>query len=82
MDAFANYCRQPRLKIPGDDRTYDKLLEKLAQKKFDGVTPAIRENILDFYHAMKSPDEHGIGAELDALRAYRPERGSGLREVR
>ena len=64
------------------DRTYDKLLEKLAQKKFDGVTPAIRENILDFYHAMKSPDEHGIGAELDALRAYRPERGSGLREVR
>ena len=63
------------------DRAYDKLLVKLAQKKFDGTTPEIRENILGFYDAMKSSDQHGIGAELDALRRYRPERGSGLTEV-
>jgi hypothetical protein len=63
------------------DRTYDKLLVKLAQKKFDGVTPEIRENILGFYDAMKSSDQHGIGAELDALRGYRPERRSAVTDV-
>jgi hypothetical protein len=31
------------------DQTYDKLLAKLAEKKFNGVTPALRENILTFY---------------------------------
>jgi len=54
------------------DRTYDKLLVKLAEKRFDGVTPAIRENIIGFYDVMKSPDPHGIGLQLDALRVYRP----------
>lgn len=54
------------------DRTYDKLLVKLAEKKFDGVTPDIRQNILGFYDAMKSPDPHGIGVQLMLLRAYRP----------
>jgi hypothetical protein len=54
------------------DRTYDKLLVTLAEKKFDGVTPAIRENILGFYDAMKSPDPHGIGPRVDALRGYKP----------
>ena len=54
------------------DRTYDKVLGKLAEKKFAGVTPDIRENILGFYDAMKSPDSHGIRPQLMLLRAYRP----------
>jgi hypothetical protein len=31
------------------DRTYDKLLAKLAEKEFDGVSPVLRANILAFY---------------------------------
>lgn len=54
------------------DHTYDSLLIKLEQKKFDGVTAQIRENIIAFYDGMKSPDQHGIGRQLDALRAYKP----------
>jgi len=54
------------------DRTYDKLLVKLAEKKFDGVTPDIRQNILAFYEGMKTPDPHGINVQLNLLRAYRP----------
>jgi hypothetical protein len=51
------------------DRSYDKLLVKLAAKKFDGVTPELRANILDFYGRMKTPDTHGIGPQLAALKA-------------
>ena len=54
------------------DKTYDKLLLMLAEKKFDGVTPEIRVDILGFYDRMKSPDQHGIGVQLNALRAYIP----------
>ncbi len=50
------------------DTTYDKLLVKLATKKFDGVTPELRENILVFYAAMKTPDPHGIQPQLEALK--------------
>jgi hypothetical protein len=53
------------------DRTYDKLLAKLAEKKFDGVTPELRENIVTFYDQMKTPDPHGIGIQLTALKAFR-----------
>jgi hypothetical protein len=49
------------------DHTYDTLLVKLEQKRFDGVTPQIRANILASYDGMKSPDQHGIGRQLDAL---------------
>jgi hypothetical protein len=52
------------------DRTYDKLLIKLAEKKFDGVTPELRENIVSFYAQMKTPDQHGIGPQLTALKAF------------
>ena len=52
------------------DRTYDKLLVKLAEKKFDGVTPELRENIMSFYAQMKTPDQHGIGPQLTALIAF------------
>jgi hypothetical protein len=65
-----------RMVSPGEyaltDRTYDKLLVKLAEKKFDGVTPGIRENILGFYDSMPTPHQHDIGAQLNALRAHVP----------
>jgi hypothetical protein len=54
------------------DRTYDKLLVNLANKKFEGVSPELRHNILSFYAAMKTPDPHGIETELVALKAYQP----------
>ncbi len=52
------------------DRTYDKLLAKLAERKFDGVMPELRDNILSFYAQMKAPDQHGIGPQLTALKAF------------
>jgi len=51
------------------DTTYDKLLTKLATKKFEGVTPELRDNILAFYASMKTPDPHGIEPQLEALKA-------------
>jgi hypothetical protein len=51
------------------DRTYDKLLEKLAEKKFDGVTTELRADIVGFYAQMKTPDQHGIGPQLAALKS-------------
>jgi hypothetical protein len=51
------------------DRSYDKLLVRLAEKRFDGATPELRANILGFYARMKTPDTHGIGPQLEALRA-------------
>ena len=53
------------------DRTYDRLLMMLAERKFAGVTHEIRVDILGFYDRMTSPDQHGIGPQLDALRALR-----------
>jgi hypothetical protein len=62
-----------KLASPGEyhltDVTYDKLLVKLAAKQFEGVTPELRENILSFYAGMKTPDPHGIDAQLAALKA-------------
>jgi hypothetical protein len=52
------------------DSSYDKLLAKLAEKKFDGVTPELRENILTFYADMKTADQHGIDPQLTALKAF------------
>jgi hypothetical protein len=54
------------------DRTYDRLLELLAAKKFAGVTAEIRANILAFYDGMKAPDKHGFSPQVDLLRAYKP----------
>lgn len=51
------------------DKSYDKLLKELAAKHFAGVTPALRENILRFYAAMKTPDPHGTDRQLAALKA-------------
>jgi hypothetical protein len=62
-----------KLASPGEykltDATYDKLLVKLAAKQFEGVTPELRENILAFYASMKTPDPHGVDAQLAALKA-------------
>jgi hypothetical protein len=54
------------------DRTYDKLLVKLAAKKFEGVNAPLRQNILNFYAGMKTPDPHGVDGQLAALKAYQP----------
>jgi hypothetical protein len=53
------------------DRTYDRLLLQLDAKNFEGVTPDLRENILNFYARMKRPDPHGTGPALAALKALR-----------
>ena len=55
------------------DRTYDELLVELSKKNFAGVSPEVRSNILAFYGAMKTPDPHGIDAQLESLRAYQPQ---------
>ena len=54
------------------DQTYDKLITKLAEKHFEDVTPEMRQNILHFYDSMKSPDPHGVGPQVEALRQYKP----------
>ena len=65
-----------KLVSPGEymltDQTYDELLKKLASKKFDAVTPQLRDNILAFYGRMKTPDPHGIDKELQELKALKP----------
>jgi hypothetical protein len=60
------------------DRTYDKLLVKLAAKKFEGVTPELRANILQFYAAMKAADPHGINAQLAELKDFKPNEKGNL----
>ena len=50
------------------DRTYDKLIVRLAKKKFEGVSPELRSNILGFYGRMKTPDPHGVGSDVAALQ--------------
>jgi hypothetical protein len=37
------------------DDTYAKLLNQLADAKFNGLTPELRENILQFYSNPKAP---------------------------
>jgi len=39
----------------GTDRAYAKLVDKLAEKKFAGVPPQLRSNILDYYTEHKEP---------------------------
>jgi hypothetical protein len=54
------------------DRTYDKLLIKLAEKQFDGVSPELRDDIIGFYARMKTPDTHDTASQLAALKAFTP----------
>jgi hypothetical protein len=53
------------------DETYDRLLKKLAEKKFENVSAELRENILRFYARMSAPDPHGTGEQLQELQAFR-----------
>ncbi len=79
-NAMAGNLRMPNRDLdtgkpvsPGEyfltDRTYDKLLVKLAAKRFEGVTPALRSDIVNFYASMKTPDRHGIDPQLTALKS-------------
>jgi hypothetical protein len=37
------------------DKAYERLLDKLADKKFENLTPQLQENILEFYADLKAP---------------------------
>jgi hypothetical protein len=42
-------------KYLGADQAYDQLLGKLADRKFAGVSPELRGNVLDYYKDRKAP---------------------------
>ena len=62
------------------DDTYAKLLEQLSGRKFQGTSPELRDNILNFYsdlsapyHTKKDPNEwNKVLADLDQLKAITP----------
>jgi hypothetical protein len=45
----------PAGRYAGTDETYDKLLAKLADHKFNGISPELRANMLDYYKDRKPP---------------------------
>ncbi|HET9365678.1 MAG TPA: zinc dependent phospholipase C family protein [Candidatus Angelobacter sp.] len=59
------------------DETYGKLLDKLAETKFVGISPSLRKNILSFYQDPNAPNTtkkkhdrwNKTMAELEQLRA-------------
>jgi hypothetical protein len=62
------------------DDTYAKLLGQLSSRKFDGTSPELRANILDFYSDLSASfetkknqdDWKKVLAELDQLKAMTP----------
>ena len=76
-------------KYLGADEAYDQLLGKLADRKFAGVSPELRGNILDYYHDRKAPDSpttkkaaakwDKLTAQVEQLRAIA---ASSVTEVR
>ena len=62
------------------DVTYASLLTKLSARKFDGTSPQLRDNILDFYSDPSLPIEtrkdparwQGVLTDLSELRAAAP----------
>ena len=62
------------------DETYASLLDKLTAGKFDGTTPQLRDNILEFYSDLSLPIEtrkdparwQGVLTDLSELRAIAP----------
>ena len=62
------------------DDTYAKLLGQLSSRKFDGTTPELRANILDFYSDLSVPIEtkkdqvrwQGVLTALDQLKSGAP----------
>jgi hypothetical protein len=63
------------------DDTYAKLLARVSERKFDLMTPELRENILQFYSDLSVPIEtkkdqvrwQGVVTALDQLKAVVPE---------
>jgi hypothetical protein len=67
-------------KYRGSDETYAKLLDKLAERKFAGVSEELRKNIVEFYNDAHAPlpgiatpkqiaDWAGVMDKLAQLRA-------------
>jgi hypothetical protein len=62
------------------DESYAKLLAKLSERKFDRISPALRENILEFYSDLSAPFDtksdnvrwHSVLMSLDQLKALTP----------
>jgi len=62
------------------DDTYAKLLSRLSEHKFNGVTPDLRDNILHFYSDLSAPIStkkdtvkwQNVLTELDQLKAVTP----------
>ena len=62
------------------DDTYAKLLGRLSSRKFDGTTPELRDNILQFYSDLALPIEtkkdqvrwQGVLTALDQLKSVAP----------
>jgi hypothetical protein len=62
------------------DDTYAKLLGQLSSRKFDGTTPELRANVLDFYSDLSASidtkkdqnDWNKVLAELDQLKSMTP----------
>jgi hypothetical protein len=48
-------------KYLGTDQAYDHLVGKLADRKFAGVSPELRLNILDYYKDRKAPSSAATG---------------------
>src|ERR1022692_5152405 len=62
------------------DSTYAKLLDQLVQKKFQGISPELRSNILAFYSNTPAPDptkkeearRPEVTNALDQLKSFSP----------
>jgi len=50
-------------KYQGADEAYAALLKKLADQKFTGITPALRQNILAYYAVVPSPSTVGTAKD-------------------
>ena len=42
-------------KYLGADEAYDQLVDKLAARQFAGISPQLRENLLDYFNDRKAP---------------------------
>jgi hypothetical protein len=72
------------------DDTYAKLLEQLTDRKFDGMTPQLRNNIAAFYSEPSTAidtkrteaDRKKLDTDLDALKALSLTDGTGASQQR
>lgn len=71
-DLDSGQATQPR-EYPLADQTYAKLLQQLSEKKFEGTTPELRDNILDFY----SDPRASIDTKSVAAKKIDPKKDQG-----